>query len=336
MTVFDASRIAARATAPPDGLRALSADDLLHCRFAISALGEVVEAARAIGVASSQGASTRWLSRERSTLRRLANAYDLRPLVALLPPDGLTPSFLRPIPQRPLATFDTEIEAVRRTPREVVVDEVERVLRGRMIAPAVERALRSDAAASRIAELLSALWVGLILPRWSAIQACLERDILFRSRVVATKGLAVVMHDLGGPALFEVERASSSTEGRGIVFVPSVFFGAKQHRSAARHREPRLVRYRARGSEAIWFSSPTPSPEALASLIGGTRAKILQALREPTATTNLARQLGRSPGNIADHLAVLRTSGLVRGARLGSYVLYSRTALGDALARSVA
>jgi len=58
---------------------------------------------------------------------------------------------------------------------------------------------------------------------------------------------------------------------------------------------------------------------------------MLEALRSPATTTDLARALNVSASAVSQHLGILRDSGLVAGERSGRSVLYLTTERGLAL-----
>jgi DNA-binding transcriptional ArsR family regulator len=322
----------------------LSVDDLLRSRFAISSVNEVVEVARVVANPNAQPRHRSWLRRHAARLRRVAVGRDLRPLLALLPAFGYTPAFLTPVPIRATGDIDLELEQIRATAKERIQAEIDRCLGARgSIGQEVQRSLRSGGAADRLADLLSAFWDELLSPSWPLIRDCLERDILHRSRALARGGLAAVLEDLAPLVGLDGRRLTVDEHGQavrppngaGLLLMPSAF------------SMPRLgsaddaitICYPARGTGALWFRSTSQGIAglpSLPSLVGRTRAEILAAIDEPIHTTALALQLGRSQGNIADHLAVLRRSGLLRRTRVGSRVLYARTALGEALLRGAA
>jgi hypothetical protein len=320
----------------------LSVTDLLSCRFAISAVSEVIDVARAIADAAARAAHRTWLSHHRVELQWIADRHDLRPLFALLRGGGYVPDFLRPPPIGPSAEIELELERIRATPAGRVRAEIERCLQeSGAIGPAVERSLLSDGAAERLADVLSAMWTGLVLPSWRQIRGCLERDILHHSRTLAGRGLASVLEELapsvacdGGHLLVgEHEADVRRVDDAGILLVPSVFIWPPTATIHAPPAAPLTLRYPARGTEAMWLATPGDPHDGLARLIGKTRAQILEAMEEPIHTSALAAHLGRSTGNVADHLAVLRASGLVGRTRVGLHVIYARTALGEAMLR---
>ncbi|HET9996462.1 MAG TPA: winged helix-turn-helix domain-containing protein, partial [Nocardioides sp.] len=99
----------------------------------------------------------------------------------------------------------------------------------------------------------------------------------------------------------------------------------------ARPHSP-LVMYAARGTAALWNPTPLHAPgEQLRELLGATRLNILRHSGTPHTTAALAEKDGHAPATISYHLGALRRAGLVTSQRSGHGVLYSRTALGDAL-----
>ncbi len=323
----------------------LSFADLLRCRFATSPVNEVVEVARAVANDAPPPAHAAWFRRHSARVRRIADGNDLRPLAALLPRRGDTPDFLRPLPRGSAGEIDVELDQIAGTPEERVHVEVDRCLAVRgPVAEDVERSLRTGGTAERLADLLSKLWEELVRPAWPRIRDCLDRDILYRSRALTRGGLAAVFDDLAPLVTPEGRRLTvdrhaehvGPSDGAGVVLMPSAFVRLRSVSVLGVPAAPVTIRYPARGAGAIFFGSPPNRTAELPRLVGRTRAEILEAIDEPVYTTALALQLGRSPGNIADHLAVLRRAGLVHSTRVGMHVLYARTPLGEALLRGTA
>jgi DNA-binding transcriptional ArsR family regulator len=94
---------------------------------------------------------------------------------------------------------------------------------------------------------------------------------------------------------------------------------------------PVTLSYPPRGAGTLWQSGKhNPAPPA-ASLMGRSRAAILALLDRPLSTSELAEQAEMSLPAVSQHLAVLRSCGLIEARRTGRMVFNTRTPLGHAL-----
>ena len=80
-------------------------------------------------------------------------------------------------------------------------------------------------------------------------------------------------------------------------------------------------------------TAPAGSPvgDALAALLGPTRAAVLRALRKPCGTAELAQEVRISPASASEHAKVLRDAHLIETSRAGRSVRHSLTMLGAAM-----
>lgn len=313
------------------------AADLRRCRFAISPLWETFAAVHLLFEPHRHAFHLPWVRRA-----VLPADLDLGPLQLLMPRPGYVPDFLTPPPTGPTASIDEELDRLLATPEVQVADGLrESLLDPRRGLPSdVTGPMLADPAATRdlLAELLRACWNLLVLPHWPRLRALLEADIATRSRVLAEGGLERMFAELHQAVSWEDDRlrvtghgdATRRLSGEGVLLMPSAFIWPELVLMSAPPWQPTVI-YPARGIGDLWAPGARRPPEALAAVLGGTRAALLCALGEPATTTSLAASHGISPATVSHSLRALRDVGLLESWRVGRRVFYARTPMGSAL-----
>jgi DNA-binding transcriptional ArsR family regulator len=310
-------------------------EDLAKTRFAISPMWETQAAMIALRHPALFSLHLPWVKQIRSEIREL----DLSIAFALVPqPHGYAADFLTPPPSTPLVDFETELELVRSTSPEQVRNDVEILIADGHPRDTLRRYLDDPGrAVGELAELLREFWRRAIEPHWGRIKSLLEADLLYRSRRLTEGGVSRLFADLhplvawseGGVEVTMEYADRVQLGGRGLVLVPSAFSSDKPSTMTEPPWQPTVV-YAARGIGLLW-ESPSAPPEALAKVLGRSRAKLLSDLDAPRTTTDLAQRLEMTPGGVSQHLSALRDSGLVSARRNGRQVLYFRSPLADEL-----
>ncbi|MFB7589993.1 ArsR/SmtB family transcription factor [Streptomyces sp. NPDC056169] len=178
-----------------------------------------------------------------------------------------------------------------------------------------------------------------VQPLWPRISRDALTDRALRAEMLLRGGVDALLTTLATtwrwqPPTLHLPSASAYDIplcGRGLLLVPSWFATGP------------LVMYRPGAATVLVYplhddgtaeAAPDGAdgrPEALAALLGRTRAQVLALLRTPATTTALAERAAVSLPAASQHTRVLREAGLVATTRTGVAVLHSLTPLGHTL-----
>ncbi|MEV0581824.1 DUF5937 family protein [Nonomuraea sp. NPDC050310] len=310
-----------------------TAEDVANTRFALSPLWEVIASVRVVKNPAGHPLLRPWADQ---VARRLRDV-DWRLLHDLIPvPTRAIPAFVCPPPSTPVPDLDVELVTLRAQAahvREELDDPHTKPLRALYDDP--------EAGLDRLAGEISAYWAAAIDPYWPRIRSLLEGDVLYRARQLAEHGLRHTLAELdpgvrwAGETLILPSRYASGVRplrGLGLLLVPSVFTWPCIFSGTAPPWQP-TVRYPPRGLATLWERRESEPPEALAAVLGRTRARLLAELDQPASTRDLALRTGLTEPGANRHLTALRRAGLCSAHRTGRYVLYARTAVAEALLR---
>lgn len=313
-------------------------DDLLNSRFALSPVTELENLLRKLTGRKRTPLPPAWAARLMPAFNRLRKETALDALLALQS-ERYGAAFVAQPPANMTQTIEDDLAAIRATPLAQARKEIAECLsRSQVTDPGVLAVLNDPAVATILADVMEAAWHELVARDWPTLRAVLERDVVYRGGLLSTGGWQAAFAGLHKrlrwhDGALELSRFSDDTYhlgGAGLLLVPAVFVWP--HIGAYTDPPwPRTLVYPARGTAALWEPGPATPPDALATLLGRSRARLLVTLSDPASTTQLATSLGMAVGAVGDHLAVLRNVGLVSRARSGRSVLYHRTPLGDAV-----
>ncbi|MCX3061183.1 ArsR/SmtB family transcription factor [Streptomyces beihaiensis] len=236
------------------------------------------------------------------------------------------------------------LEAVRATPREQISRQLRLTHQLRPLPSWAHSLADADPARrTELVELLRALHDAVIAPDWTGVDRLFELDRARRARALCADGVDALLASLR-PALRWAPPVLSAPypadkdlrlDGRGLRLVPSFFCWATPVTTADPGLPPVVV-YPVDHAPVLEHSARDTAEEALAGLLGQTRARVLGALTDGATTGELAGRLGVSAASASTHVATLRGARLAASTRAGAHVLHTLTPLGRALLEGAA
>jgi len=260
-----------------------------------------------------------------------------RALLDLVPPCGRGPQFLDPM----VADVHEGLELVATSPRGWVHHEVERVVGlGRPVNSWTRAVVDQERDAWR--DLLAALKAAhgsLLTASWRRLRAGFHAEVAWRTSHWGRLGIGAGLEALmPGSRLSNLvwhlapeKDAEIHLDGRGLTLYPTAVWSGSP-----------LVGTHSDHSTLLIYPALTPLPllpeaqdaDPLGTLLGRTRAQVLEALAEQRTTGRLAQDLGISAASASQHATALREAGLIATRREGKAAWHECTALGAELLRT--
>lgn len=262
-------------------------------------------------------------------------------VASVLPPTGTgyAPDLLTPQPPPvPVSRlFGEQLAAMAQTSAEQVHWQVGVcAAMGRPLPADTLDAAADGTFARRAAAGLRAFWQATLDDGWAALHGVLEADIAARSATLARGGAGALLSTLhrdltwdgrriGIGLAYDEELAIVDSD---IVLAPTALGWPGLSVQVCSPENTVL------GYPALGVGRRVAAPgraEAMAELLGLTRAQLLGDLDLPRTNSELSNRHDLAPATVSHHLGVLHRSGMVVRRRDGRTVLYQRTARGDDL-----
>ena len=260
-----------------------------------------------------------------------------RALLELVPPCGRGPMFLDPV----TPDVDDAMDQVAHSPKRRVGAEMARFVGlGRLVNPWTRAVADQDRDSWR--DLLTALdtaYGSILIRSWRRLHAGFHAEVAWRTKQWGRSGMAAGLASIWPGSTFQgavwhlapEKDVDVHLEGRGLTLYPTPLWSG-----------PPLMGPRPDGSWCLYYPALTPLPllpepqgaDPLGTLLGRTRAQVLEALAEERTTGTLARDLGISPASASQHASALREAGLIATRREGKAAWHQCTALGAELLRT--
>ncbi|MCX4238963.1 ArsR/SmtB family transcription factor [Streptomyces ortus] len=280
----------------------------------------------------------RWRRTARTELAAKGLAGPIRMLSALAPASGYWPDFLTP--GASVSGLEAAMEELLATPRPRLHQELDR-LAGAQTLPhwAYGLAAGDRTVMHEVTTAFRLVHRAIVAPEWPQMLRTTEADRALRARILRNHGVHGLLDSLRPlmvwrPPVLHVrypEDRDLHLGGRGVRLIPSHFCWNTPI-ALADPTLPQVLAYPV-AHPTTWAPEVTRNrrTEALAALIGRTRARVLASLDATATTGEIARRLGISASSASEHVAALREVDLAHSQRVGAHVIHTLTPLGAAL-----